>query len=82
MSTGWLAFNYWDRVIWIGERARWSHKTTHNEGVTLAGEDLDGVNFERLAVNTINFDDDHIMTVNRKLVIRFTRGRNETEAVA
>ena len=48
----------------------------------MRGEDLDGVNFERLAVNTINFDDDHIMTVNRKLVIRFTRGRNETETVA
>lgn len=58
-----------------------SHKT-HHKGVSLSGENLDRVDSERLAVNAINFDDSHIVVVNREDEVRTTRDSHQAETVA
>lgn len=64
--------------------ATWKHQhgRTYHEGVALCSEDLDRVDKERLAVDTVDLDDGQVVTVDAERVVRVARDRNEAEAVA
>lgn len=62
----------------------WKHQPggTYDEGVALCSEDLDRIDKERLAVDTVDLDDGQVVPIDAERVVRVARDRNETEAVA
>lgn len=52
-----------------------------NERVPLAGEDVDRVNLELLVVDAVNFNDGHIVIINREREVGVAGDGNKTEAV-
>lgn len=54
---------------------------TYNEGITLASKDLDGIDLEGLAVNTIDFNNGHVMIVDGEDMVGLAREGHETETV-
>ncbi len=53
-----------------------------DEGVPLPGEDLDGVDDERLGVDAIGFDDGEVVGVDGEYPVWVAGGGHEAEAVA
>ena len=55
---------------------------TYNDGVALAGEDLNGVDFESLGVHTVNLNNGEVVVIDREGEVGVARHRDKTEAVA
>lgn len=62
----------WRRMIVAG---------THDKGVTLSCEYLDGVDGERLGVHAVSFDDCHVVLIDAEDVVWIARHGHEAEPV-
>lgn len=57
-------------------------RNTYDEGVTLAGVDLDGVDREGLVVDSVGLDDGHVVAVDGEDIVGVAREREKTHTVA
>ena len=56
--------------------------TTHDEGVTLSGKDLDGIYAECFVIDTVNLDNGERVAVDAECKVRVAGDGNQTESIA